>query len=72
MSDTRHEPLDKTYDPSAIEATLYSAWENDGCFKAGRVPEAEPYHCYSAAQCDRQPAYGPRTEQHIAGYSVPL
>jgi valyl-tRNA synthetase len=43
MSDTRHEPLDKTYDPSAIEATLYEAWENDGCFKAGRVPEAEPY-----------------------------
>ncbi|HAL84099.1 MAG TPA: valine--tRNA ligase [Rhodobiaceae bacterium] len=43
MSDPRHEPLDKTYDPSAIEATLYEAWENDGCFKAGRVPEAEPY-----------------------------
>ena len=43
MSETRQEPLDKTYDPSAIEATLYSAWENDGCFKAGRVPEAEPY-----------------------------
>ena len=43
MSDSRHEPLDKTYDPSAIEATLYEAWENDGCFKAGRVPEAEPY-----------------------------
>ena len=43
MSDSRYEPLDKTYDPSAIEATLYEAWENDGCFKAGRVPEAEPY-----------------------------
>ena len=43
MSDTLQEPLDKTYDPSAIEATLYSAWEKDGCFKAGRVPEAEPY-----------------------------
>ncbi len=43
MFDSRHEPLDKTYDPSAIEATLYEAWENDGCFKAGRVPEAEPY-----------------------------
>ncbi|MGB1118017.1 MAG: valine--tRNA ligase [Parvibaculales bacterium] len=43
MSDSRHEPLDKTYDPSAIEASLYEAWENDGCFKAGRVPEAEPY-----------------------------
>ena len=43
MSDSRQEPLDKTYDPSAIEATLYEAWENDGCFKAGRVPEAEPY-----------------------------
>ena len=43
MSDSRHEQLDKTYDPSPIEATLYEAWENDGCFKAGRVPEAEPY-----------------------------
>ena len=43
MSDSRPEPLDKTYDPSAIETPLYTAWENDGCFKAGRVPEAEPY-----------------------------
>ena len=43
MSDTRQKPLDKTYDPSAIEAALYAAWENDGCFKAGRVPDADPY-----------------------------
>lgn len=35
--------LDKTYDPSAIEHRLYEQWENEGCFKAGRVPEAEPY-----------------------------
>lgn len=43
MSDSHREPLDKTYDPSTIETTLYEAWENDGCFKAGRVPKAEPY-----------------------------
>ena len=35
--------LDKTFDPTAIETRLYEAWESEGCFKAGRVPEAEPY-----------------------------
>ena len=35
--------LDKTFDPMAIETRLYEAWEGEGCFKAGRVPEAEPY-----------------------------
>ena len=39
--------LDKTFDPTAIETRLYEAWENEGCFKAGRVlaqdPEAKPY-----------------------------
>ena len=41
MSDSQQ--LDKTFDPSAIEARLYEQWEEGGCFKAGRVPEAEPY-----------------------------
>ena len=41
MSD--NSKLDKTFDPTAIETRLYEAWENEGCFKAGRVPEAEPY-----------------------------
>jgi len=35
--------LDKSFDPTAIETRLYEAWENEGCFKAGRVPEAAPY-----------------------------
>jgi valyl-tRNA synthetase len=39
--------LDKTFDPTAIESRLYEAWENEGCFKAGRVlvqdPDAKPY-----------------------------
>jgi len=35
--------LDKTFDPTACETRLYEAWENEGCFKAGRVPDAEPY-----------------------------
>ena len=35
--------LEKTFDPTAIETRLYEAWEGEGCFKAGRVPEAEPY-----------------------------
>ncbi|MGB0342064.1 MAG: valine--tRNA ligase [Parvibaculales bacterium] len=35
--------LNKTYEPSAIEAALYQSWESEGCFAAGRVPEAEPY-----------------------------
>ncbi len=43
MSDTSKNTLDKTYDPSAIEAALYAAWEDDGCFKAGREPEGKPY-----------------------------
>ena len=41
MSDSQQ--LDKTFDPSAIEARLYEQWEEGGCFKAGRVPEAAPY-----------------------------
>ena len=41
MSDSQQ--LDKTFDPSAIETRLYEAWENEGCFKAGRVLGAEPY-----------------------------
>ena len=35
--------LDKTFDPTAIETRLFEAWESEGCFKAGRAPEAEPY-----------------------------
>ena len=35
--------LDKTFDPAAIETRLYAVWESEGCFKAGRVPKAEPY-----------------------------
>ncbi|MGC6472122.1 MAG: valine--tRNA ligase [Parvibaculales bacterium] len=35
--------LDKTYDPAALESRLYEAWEDSGCFKSGRVPDAEPY-----------------------------
>ena len=41
MADSRK--LDKTFDPTAIETRLYEAWESEGCFKAGRAPEAEPY-----------------------------
>ncbi len=35
--------LDKTYNPSERESHLYQQWEEQGCFKVGRVPEAEPY-----------------------------
>ena len=35
--------LDKTYNPAALEARIYESWESDGCFKAGRVAEADPY-----------------------------
>ena len=41
MSDRQQ--LDKTFDPASIESRLYQRWEESGCFKAGRVPEAEPY-----------------------------
>ena len=41
MSDTGK--LDKTFDPTAIETRLYEAWEDEGCFKAGQKPKAEPY-----------------------------
>ena len=41
MSDRQQ--LDKTFDPASIETRLYQQWEASGCFKAGRVPEAEPY-----------------------------
>jgi valyl-tRNA synthetase len=41
MSDNQQ--LDKNFNPNAIETRLYEQWEESGCFKAGRVPEAEPY-----------------------------
>jgi valyl-tRNA synthetase len=44
MSDTTPaQKLDKTFDPSSLETRLYETWESSGCFKAGRMPEAEPY-----------------------------
>ena len=44
MSDTTPaQKLDKIFDPSLLETRLYETWETSGCFKAGRVPEAEPY-----------------------------
>ncbi len=36
-------PLDKTFDPAAIETRLYEAWESSGAFVAGRRPDAKPY-----------------------------
>jgi valyl-tRNA synthetase len=35
--------LDKTYDPSRIEARIYEEWERSGAFTAGRRPAAKPY-----------------------------
>ncbi|MBV1699698.1 MAG: class I tRNA ligase family protein, partial [Hyphomicrobiales bacterium] len=38
-------PIEKTYQPSAVEGRIYAAWEAAGAFRAGR-PErakAEPY-----------------------------
>src|SRR5215470_6039759 len=35
--------LEKTYDPGAIEARIYEAWEKSGAFKAGQRPDAKPY-----------------------------
>jgi valyl-tRNA synthetase len=38
-------PIDKTYQPAAVEGRIYQAWEDAGSFRAGR-PErarAEPY-----------------------------
>jgi valyl-tRNA synthetase len=36
-------PLDKTFDPAAIEQRLYALWEESGVFTAGRRPDAKPY-----------------------------
>ena len=35
--------LEKNYVPASLEARLYKAWEEDGCFKPGRNSEGEPY-----------------------------
>ena len=44
MSDTSDTArLEKTFDPSTMESQLYALWEERGCFKAGRVPDATPY-----------------------------
>ncbi len=35
--------MGKTYDPQAIEGSLYKGWEESGAFKAVRVPGKQPY-----------------------------
>ena len=35
--------LDKTYRPDAVEAERYREWEEAGCFRRGRRPDATPY-----------------------------
>ena len=35
--------LDKTFNPTEMEARLYAEWESRGFFKPGRKPKAEPY-----------------------------
>lgn len=35
--------LDKTFSPSSVEDTLYSAWEESGLMTAGSKPQAIPY-----------------------------
>jgi len=35
--------MEKTYNPSQIEATWYSHWEHSGAFTCGHRPDAEPY-----------------------------
>jgi valyl-tRNA synthetase len=39
MSDSK---LEKTYDPAALEARLYEAWESSGCFAAG-ANDGDPF-----------------------------
>jgi len=42
MSDLAPEPLNKNFDPAAIEARWYSHWETNGLFRPDR-PNAEPW-----------------------------
>jgi len=35
--------MEKTYDPQAIEGSLYQRWETSGAFTATRVPGKKPY-----------------------------
>ena len=35
--------LAKSFEPQAIEATLYAQWSDRACFKAGRLAEAKPF-----------------------------
>ena len=35
--------MDKTYNPQAMEGTLYQRWESSGAFVAERVPGKKPY-----------------------------
>src|ERR1700740_1230651 len=36
-------PLDKTFDPAAIQAAIYEAWEKSGAFAAHPDSAAKPY-----------------------------
>ena len=41
-TDQTETPLDKTFDPAAIEARWYAHWESQGLFRPDR-PQAQPY-----------------------------
>ena len=35
--------LPKVYEPQEVEARIYRAWEENGCFKGHRDPKKKPF-----------------------------
>ena len=61
--------MEKSYQPDAIEGRWYKEWEEKGYFSPNQDTQALLHHA-AAAQCDRQPAYGPRLSGHHHGCPV--
>ena len=73
-SPASHMELAKSFEPAAIEARWYPAWESSGYFKAGLDPaKAGSFlHPAAAAQRHRHAAHGPWLQPDPHGCADPL
>ena len=65
--------LPKTYDPKSVEDKLYKFWVDSRLLPCrGRSGQETVYHRYSASECYRPAAHGPRARRDPAGHPDPL
>ncbi len=63
--------MESSFDPHALEQSLYREWEASRLFRADRQRQAVLHHD-SAAERDRLAAHGPRVPAHAHGHADPL